>query len=64
MGRLPGLTKSKMEIISNDNDQYHSIYYLADYDDTEAMTISFAKSKGTVDNKQAVVDGETIGELR
>lgn len=64
MGRLPGLTKSKMEIISNDNDQYHSIYYLADYDDTEAMTISFAKSKGTVDSKQAVVDGETLGELR
>jgi hypothetical protein len=53
-----------MEIVSNDNNQYHSVYYLADPEDDEAMTISFAKSKGTVDNKEAVVDGEILGELR
>jgi hypothetical protein len=64
MGTLPGLTHTKMEIISNDNNQYHSVYYLADNEDDEAMTVSFAKSKGTVDNKLAIVDGETIGEMR
>ena len=45
MGKLPGITQTKMEIVSNDNDQYNIVHYLADNEADESMNIIFAKSK-------------------
>lgn len=45
MGKLPGIPQTKMEIVSNDNDQYTTVHYLADNESDENMNIIFAKSK-------------------
>ncbi|MCX6823706.1 MAG: hypothetical protein NT085_01070 [candidate division SR1 bacterium] len=63
MGKLPGIADTKMEVVSNDNDQYTTVHYLADPVADEKMSIVFAKSKGTVSDKLSVSNTDILGGI-
>jgi hypothetical protein len=62
-GNLNGLTSSLFEVVAEDGNKSDYIYYLANNNAASHSAIIMAKSKGTIETKTAVANGDDLGAV-